>query len=260
MRSFLIEAKQVARCEISVSEAELSEQKKNFEAMLKRLYPCLKSQSVATITMSHKSTPEGLIIEAFLEEQMQLSLQLSSSRSLALRGLQNDLFQQLLQQLEHEKAYLKIELARAADTTRFAEQVIAGKPLSQRDIELRKLMRKLSKGNDLLIGWGAEERTFSLPFTLPVSESTMISARVETIQVNRARLFDVEEDAFHERTSSRALPRRIWLERPRGENFSEHGQRLLYAMDGKQRIRARVNICFDGITGQVKYLELVQMH
>lgn len=260
MRSVLIEAKQVARCEISVSEAELSEQKKNFEAMLKRLYPCLKSQSVATITMSHKSTPEGLIIEAFLEEQMQLSLQLSSSRSLALRGLQNDLFQQLLQQLEHEKAYLKIELARAADTTRFAEQVIAGKPLSQRDIELRKLMRKLSKGNDLLIGWGAEERTFSLPFTLPVSESTMISARVETIQVNRARLFDVEEDAFHERTSSRALPRRIWLERPRGENFSEHGQRLLYAMDGKQRIRARVNICFDGITGQVKYLELVQMH
>lgn len=260
MRSVLIEAKQVVRCEISVSEAELNEQKKNFEAMLKRMYPCLTSQSVAIITMSHKSTPEGLIIEAFLEEGPQLSLQLSSSRSLALRGLQNDRFQQRLQRLEHEKAYLKIEQARAADTTRFAEQVIAGKPLSEREIELRKLTRELSKGNGRLIGWGAEERTYSLPFTLPISESTMISARVDAIKANRASLFQVEEDALHERTSSRALPRRIWLERPRGENFSEYGQRLLYAMDGKQRIRARVNICFDGITGQVKYLELVQMH
>lgn len=260
MRSVLIEAKQVARCEISVSEAELNEHKKNFEAMLKRLYLCLRFQSVAIITMSHKSTPEGLIIEAFLEEQMQLPLQLSSSRSLALRGLQNDRFQQRLQRLEHEKAYLKIEQARAADTTRFAEQVIAGKPLSEREIELRKLTRELSKGNGRLIGWGAEERTYSLPFTLPISESTMISARVDAIKANRASLFQVEEDALHERTSSRALPRRIWLERPRGENFSEYGQRLLYAMDGKQRIRARVNICFDGITGQVKYLELVQMH
>lgn len=259
MRSVLIESKQVARCGISVSETELNQHKKNFEATLKRLYPCLKAQSIATISMSHKSTPEGLIIEAFLEEQMQLSLPLSTSRSLASRELQNDLFQQLLQKLEGEKEHLKGELARAANTTRFAEQVITGQPLNERDIELRQVIRKLSKGNDRLTRRGVDGRTYSLPLTLPVCESTTITARVAAIKPSRASLFNVEEDAFHERTSSRPLPRHIRLERPSAENFSEYGKLLLFAMDGGQRIRARVNICFDGITGRIECLELIQI-
>lgn len=256
--TYFLARKFIAKSDVYVSEESLSNHKKNFKRLLKKYLPALQDESVGRIEF-YQVCKDGLWIEAIILETNQMNLKLSTSSKKIARDIENDKFFQFIQKLDEQKDLI---MDSPFEDMNFQKKVLLGNFIEKEEKFRREAFRGVSKGK---LDFGNEKLKNSddkFARNLNIGRLVFITARVLSLTAKYARLEKVQQvDESNKECCSFEFNSKINLKRGSNlkNNYQENGEILRRAMDESKAIKMSVKLIMDGITGDVDFLELVEI-
>ena len=256
--TYFLAKKFIAKSNDEVSDEKLSLHKNAFKKELKKYLPSLKNEETGFIEFSQLSQ-DGLWIEAYLQDTNQLSLKLSTSNKKITRYLENDKFLQLIECVEFEKSLIRKS---SYDEMNFQKRVLLREDITKVERDRRFALNEISRGVlDLNID-SLSPSNIQIPRNFSVGGLIKISAYVSMLTAKIAALEKIREIDGEDKVGYLfEVKRKMKLKR----NFHVKnkylidGDSLRRAMDENRRINMKVNVIYEGITGDIDFLELMEI-
>jgi hypothetical protein len=215
--------------------------------------PKLKSLSTSEVELGQTHSSTGLTLDFFLVEIPQLSL--PYPRGVNKNGNPTDMFLQDVKAVREHQISIsgKFHLVLGPQTN----------PLDDRFVQrIRRRIKRMKSGGILVIPSGPVSMVLNVPVTpmvLPLAVPVSVHVVVKCIFPNKAEIETVESTALQGEFARQIAPRtKFLLKRVGIHSGPASGQRLQLAMDNKTTLVLNVLVALDWVTGQPKYLELIE--